>query len=127
MENPYIEQATVFLKESEGDNFIIAHMQVNHRYSTPEDPIFLHDKLLNAKLIRIAGFEDDGTRSVLYHAESPEQAETILNLFLQGKGYSINKYPVYFEAAPDYLPGDLEGIAKNSIEQYRGIHAVARR
>ena len=127
MENSYIERARVILKESEGDYFIIAHMQVRHKYRTPEDPTFLHNKNIHAKPIRIAGFEDDYARRVLYHAESLEQAEKILKLFLQGKGYSIKGFPVHFEEVPTPLPGDLEEITKRTIEQYREVRAASRR
>ena len=118
-ENPYIERARVFLKESEGDQFIIAHMQVTHTHRTPEDPMILKDKDIGVNILRLAGFADERARRVLYHAASPEQAEAIVQLYLQGQGYSIDDIPVFFELVEDPLPAELEEIAQGTIQQYR--------
>ncbi len=123
MENPYIEQARVFIYEDEKEPFVIAHMRIAHRYNTPEDPTFLHNNSLQPKpkVARLVGFEEEGERMLLYHAESSEQAEAIRKLFLEGKGYSINGFSVPFESAPNPLPSELEGIADSVIKKYRDI------
>jgi len=123
MENPYIEQARVFIYEDEKEPFVIAHMRIAHRYNTPEDPTFLYDTTLQPKpkVARLAGFEEEGERMLLYHAESLKQAEAIHKLFLEGKGYSINGFSVPFEAVQTPIPNELEEIADPIVKRYRDI------
>ena len=106
MQKDYVKKAEVFLKENGGDYFVIGHINVMPNLKVPESPIFLQNKQISTKVKRLAGFGEEDARRILYHAESPEQAEAILKLFLQGKGYSVNKVPVIFDRIPNPLPED---------------------
>ncbi len=125
--HPYVEKAQAFIAESEGDQFVIAYIKFKLFVSTgktqpKESPTFIHDRFIQAKPIRLAGFDEPtDTRRILYHAESPDQANRILSAYLEGKGYSIWGFPVIFETASQPLPGDLEKIATHTIAEYRAI------
>lgn len=125
--NPYVERARTFQLNEQDGTFVLGHMEVTHRYETPEDPTFLHDKSLGAKVLRTAGWAGEKTRTVLYHAENPEQAARITDAFVRGRGYSINNIPVQFEPVAGDLPEDLAGIGEQSVERYRSIRSKSDR
>ena len=121
-DNPFVKSAHAFCRESDGDHFVIGYMEITYGYRKDEDPTFIHDRSLGVKVNRLAGWESDRTRTVMYHAESPEQAQAILDRFLNGEGYSIGRppcqFPVMFQQADEPL-GELESVAEEAITLFR--------
>lgn len=129
MQNPHVRMARAFLKEDEGDLFVIAYIEWIHtEIHIRENPRILHDKSLNIKVLSLAGFsnEEETDRRILYHAESSEQAEKILEAYVGGRGYTIDEKPVLFDGVFGKLPSDLEMIAEETISRYRKNRMIPR-
>jgi hypothetical protein len=119
-DNPYVKEAHAFLKEDGDDLFVISVMELAMDYDVPQDPAFLHNKKLNVKVKRLAGWQEGRSLRVMYHAETPEQAKGILGMMLKGKGYYFWEiFPVNFEHVTEPLPEKFETLAQDSIKKYR--------
>lgn len=108
----YVEKAQACIKECEGKTYIIGNLELTQEVGLLITPEFLTEKTIN----RFYGYPAYKSRRFIFHAQTPEHAEEVMQKLLDGTGLTGNGTPITFQKAE--LSATLDSIALDLIEKY---------